>query len=275
MSGWVKLHRSILENPLYFSEDFNRTHAWIDLILLANHKEGFFFKRGIRVDVKRGQVGYDLDSLGKRWGWSRGKVERFLTMLENDGQIVRQKNNVTSLISISKYEDYQSDDKAKVNPKDKPNGNKQECKEIIDKSIINKIIFETGFSELKNESEFIVKKFHSLYESNYKVWLDAKFGKWIQDYAKLKKEFGETYINKFSAIYTELAMQKMQFYKCNDFEFKNYKSLGGLLKKQKNDIHVYEKLLEISKDRYSNNQKWIDEYNANLEMFKQIKENGK
>ena len=156
------------------------------------------------------------------------------------------------------------------------NKNKDENKDNnINNDINDNIIFETNISELKNESEIIVKKFHSLYESDYKVWLNAKFGKWIEDYEKLKKEFGETYINKFSAIYTELAMQKMQFYKCSDFEFKTYKSLGGLLKKEKNDIYVYEKLLEIGKDRYSSNQKWIDEYNANLEMFKQIKENGK
>ena len=101
-----------MDNPLYFSEPFNRSMAWIDMLLLANHSDNFFFKRGIRVDVKAGQIGYDLESLGKRWKWSRGKVERFLDMLEMDKQIVRQKTNVTTLISIVNYIDYQTDDKA-------------------------------------------------------------------------------------------------------------------------------------------------------------------
>jgi hypothetical protein len=118
MSGWIKLHRQIMENPLYFSEPFSRTQAWIDLLLLANHKENYFFKRGIRVDVSIGQVGYDIDSLGKRWQWSRGKVERFILHLEKEGNVVRQKNNVSTLISITKYKEYQADSK----PKDKPNG---------------------------------------------------------------------------------------------------------------------------------------------------------
>jgi hypothetical protein len=130
MSGWIRLHRKITENPLYFSEPFNRSMAWIDLLLLANHSENYFFKRGIRVDVKVGQIGYDLDSLAKRWKWSRGKVERFILMLENDNQVVRQKTNVTTLISIVNYKEYQTDDKPNRKPSSKANGNKQECKEL-------------------------------------------------------------------------------------------------------------------------------------------------
>lgn len=130
MSGWIKLHRKITENPLYFSEPFNRSMAWIDLLLLANHADNYFFKRGIRVEVKVGQIGYDLDSLAKRWKWSRGKVERFILMLENDNQVIRQKTNVTTLISIVNYKEYQTDDKPNDKPNSKANGNKQECKEL-------------------------------------------------------------------------------------------------------------------------------------------------
>ena len=135
MSGWIKLHRKITDNPLYFSEPFTRSMAWIDMLLIANHSDNFFFKRGIRVDIETGQIGYDLDTLGKRWKWSRGKVERFLQMLEKDEQIVRQKTNVTTLISIVNYKEYQTDDKPNRKANDKPNSkaneNKQECIRII------------------------------------------------------------------------------------------------------------------------------------------------
>lgn len=148
MSGWIKLYRKITENPLYFSEPFNRSLAWIDMLLLANHADNYFFKRGVKVDVKVGQIGYDLDSLAKRWKWSRGKVERFIKFLENDNQIVRQKTNVTTLISIVNYKDYQIDDKpnSKANNKpndkanDKANGNKQECKELKERKELNTIL---------------------------------------------------------------------------------------------------------------------------------------
>jgi hypothetical protein len=142
MSGWIKLHRKITENPLYFSEPFNRSMAWIDMLLIANHSDNYFFKRGIRVEVKVGQIGYDLDTLGKRWQWSRGKVERFMQMLENDNQIVRQKTNVTTLISIVNYKEYQCDSKADSKPNRKPNnkadGNKQELKELKEENIYRK-----------------------------------------------------------------------------------------------------------------------------------------
>lgn len=151
MSGWIKLYRKITENPLYFSEPFNRSLAWIDMLLLANHADNYFFKRGVKVDVKAGQIGYDLDSLAKRWKWSRGKVERFIKLLENDNQVVRQKTNITTLISIVNYKDYQTDDKAndKANSKpnskanDKANGNKQECKELKERKELNTILSDS------------------------------------------------------------------------------------------------------------------------------------
>jgi len=118
-NGWIKLHRKITDNGFYFSEAFSRGQAWIDLLLLANHTKNFFFKRGIKVEVLKGQTGYDVETLSQRWMWSRSKTERFLMALETEQQIVRQKSNVTTLISIVNYELYQAED----NPNDKANGN--------------------------------------------------------------------------------------------------------------------------------------------------------
>lgn len=106
-NGWIKIYRKITDNPLYFSEPFTRMQAWIDLLILANHNESFFYVRGNKVVVKRGEVGYSQENLAKRWCWSRWKVNKFLTDLEREQQIVQQKNKVTTLISILKYEDYQ------------------------------------------------------------------------------------------------------------------------------------------------------------------------
>ena len=122
MEGWIKLHRRIVENPYYFSEPFTRSQAWIDLLIIANHREGFFFKRGIKVIVKVGEVGYDLDTLSKRWRWSRGKAERFLNELEKDNQIVRQKTNITTILSIVNYSKSQTDRKANDKPSSKADG---------------------------------------------------------------------------------------------------------------------------------------------------------
>jgi hypothetical protein len=105
--GWIKLHRSIIDNVHYFSEPFTRMQAWIDLLLIANHKEGYLFIRGNKVVVGRGQIGTSSRSLAKRWMWSRGKVERFLNDLENEGQIEPLKTNLITLLSICNYDLYQ------------------------------------------------------------------------------------------------------------------------------------------------------------------------
>lgn len=107
--GWIKLHRKITENPMYFSEPFTRMQAWIDLLILANHSGKELYIRGNKVEVKRGEIARSTDSFAQRWRWSRGKVLRYFSHLENSHMIVQQKSHVITLLSICKYDSYQSD----------------------------------------------------------------------------------------------------------------------------------------------------------------------
>lgn len=109
MSGWIKLWRSSFDNPLYFAEPFTKWQAWVDLLLLANHKKNVTAVRGILVEVDRGQVLACEDFLAERWKWSRGKVRRFQSYLSSKTvqQIVLQKNNVRSIITVLNYDMYQ------------------------------------------------------------------------------------------------------------------------------------------------------------------------
>lgn len=118
MEGWIKLHRKILDSDIWKSEEFSRGQAWIDLLLLANHKDSYFIKRGNKVDVKRGQIGYSMKALSDRWLWSIGKVNRFLKMLENEKQIIIKKTQITTIITVINYSDYQeTENKRKTNGK--------------------------------------------------------------------------------------------------------------------------------------------------------------
>ena len=105
--GYFKFWRKLLHSDLWLSEKFSRGQAWVDLVGLANHKDGYIRVRGNRVEIPRGTVGWSAVRLGKRWRWSRGKVARFLDELETEQQIVQQKNAITSLIKIIKWDDYQ------------------------------------------------------------------------------------------------------------------------------------------------------------------------
>lgn len=103
----MKLWRKIAKNPIWLQESFTKGQAWVDLFLLANHKDGFITIRGNIITIKRGQVGWSEEKLGERWKWSRGKINRYLRWLETIQQIIRQKSHIISLITVKNYETYQ------------------------------------------------------------------------------------------------------------------------------------------------------------------------
>lgn len=106
-NSWIRLHRKLMDDPLYFAEPFTKMQAWIDLLLLANFADRVMFIRGNRVTIKRGQVAYSREWFSGRWRWSRGKIDRFLDMLERENMIGRQKSAVITCISILNYDAYQ------------------------------------------------------------------------------------------------------------------------------------------------------------------------
>ena len=110
-NSWIRLHRKLMDDPLYFAEPFTKMQAWIDLLLLANFADRVTFIRGNRVTIKRGQVAYSREWFSGRWRWSRGRVERFLLMLENDRKIVQQKSRLISIVTIVNYDFYQNSEK--------------------------------------------------------------------------------------------------------------------------------------------------------------------
>lgn len=107
--GWIKIHRKVLSHPMYYAEPFTRMQAWFDLLLLASRLPNVLYIRGNRVEIKPGTVAKSKEYLCGRWRWSRGKVNRYLDMLENEGMIVQQKSRVITCISIPKFEYYQLD----------------------------------------------------------------------------------------------------------------------------------------------------------------------
>ncbi len=111
--GWVKLYRQLSESKIWFCEPFTRGQAWVDLLLLANYEPSFYYKRGNKVEVGRGQVGRSEVELGARWKWSRTKLRKFLDGLENEQQIIQHKNTVSLIITIVNYEIYQEKEQQK------------------------------------------------------------------------------------------------------------------------------------------------------------------
>jgi len=131
--GWIKLHRQIEGNEFYFDNKFDHTHAWIDLLLLANHKKATVFIRGIEIHLKPGELCYSQVSLAKRWKWNERTVNNFLKMLESRQMIHSRITYVTTIITICKWKDYQESTEQSTEQNTEQsteqNTDKQECKE--------------------------------------------------------------------------------------------------------------------------------------------------
>lgn len=108
--GYIKLYRGIEDNPLWTQEPFTKSQAWIDLLLLTNHKTGYIrLRNGEMVEIQRGQCGWSMETLAKRWQWSRGKVKRFFGYLKTQKMIQQTDILNATVINILNYERFQND----------------------------------------------------------------------------------------------------------------------------------------------------------------------
>jgi len=153
MEGWIKLHRAIQDNDFWSSEPFSRGQAWVDLLLLANHKESFFYKRGNKVIVGRGQVGRSEVELSDRWKWSRTKVRKFLKDLEKEQQIKIAKSRITQVLTIVNYDFYQAKEQQTGQQKDNRKTTEEQQKDTY-KNEKNKEEGEEGKEKYPLISEF-------------------------------------------------------------------------------------------------------------------------
>lgn len=107
--GFILIHRTLFENPLLNTKPFCKGYAWVVLIGLANHKAGYIeVKNGTLVKVQRGECGYSEKALADLFGWSRGKLRRFLEQLKIEKMIQQKIVENHSIIKILNYIPYQT-----------------------------------------------------------------------------------------------------------------------------------------------------------------------
>jgi hypothetical protein len=106
-NGYIKLHRQIMNNEFYFAEKFSKSGAWIDLLLLANHKPATIFIRGIEIKLNSGDLCYSQLTLAKRWSWSDKTVKKYLDLLKSRRMIDFKGGRITTVISILNWSKYQ------------------------------------------------------------------------------------------------------------------------------------------------------------------------
>ena len=107
--GWIRLHRKSVENPLYFSEPFDKWHAWTDLLLMVNHEHKEFISKGQLVTLEPGQTITSMAILAERWHWSVNKVRRYFKLLCGMGMCTLNGTPYGTTITVVKWAFYQSE----------------------------------------------------------------------------------------------------------------------------------------------------------------------
>lgn len=106
-TGWISLHRQIQEHWLWEEKPYSKGQAWIDMLLLANHKDNKFLLGNELVEVKEGSFITSELKLMERWGWGKSKTRAFLDLLQSDEMIIKKSDRKKTTITIVKFSDFQ------------------------------------------------------------------------------------------------------------------------------------------------------------------------
>ena len=107
LDGYIKLHRKVLSNEMFLEVPFDRWRAFEFLMLNARYKPTDVMVKGKSIHLDVGQLISGEDALASKWGWSRGKVRRFLEQLESLNMIQRTGTPYGTVITIENYATYQ------------------------------------------------------------------------------------------------------------------------------------------------------------------------
>lgn len=106
--GDIRVNRSLFESDLWAHRPFSRGQAWVDLIGMANWKNNGVVIKGEIFDLKRGQLVGSYRFLAKRWGWGAKRVSNLCQTLKRQQRISLSTQHQTTIITICKYDVYQT-----------------------------------------------------------------------------------------------------------------------------------------------------------------------
>ena len=116
MSGFIAMQRDALDHPVL--HDAERFRAWFWLVANAAWRPTRSRISGQIITLKTGQLSFSIRFLAEAWGWSKSRVDRFLSELRSEGMIEtcskigtvagRKAGQAQSVITICNYAKYQT-----------------------------------------------------------------------------------------------------------------------------------------------------------------------
>lgn len=109
--GWIKLHRKIMESPMYLQMNSKQRDVMLCLLLMANHQEKEWLFNGVIYKVKPGQFVCSLEKIKEKCAKdvSIRNIRTSLKVMETYQFLTNESTNRNRLITICKWEEYQSE----------------------------------------------------------------------------------------------------------------------------------------------------------------------
>jgi hypothetical protein len=148
-TGWVKLHRKLLESSLF--QNHNAFIVFSACLMLASHEKKKFPFNGDDVDISPGEFVTGIHKLSEYCHISAQQARTALAYLKVTNRITIKTTNKFSLVKVNKWDDYQESNKQnnkQITNQQQTNNYNQELKELKNNTTVTKV---TGVIELNNE----------------------------------------------------------------------------------------------------------------------------
>lgn len=112
--GYIRVHRKLLEHPLFKDKPPSWLKIWFFILLRANWRSSVFRPRqGESIEVPAGSLITSLEKLGTHAGLSKEHARRCLDFLERTHSVTLQRTHHWTMITIVNWATYQQvDDEA-------------------------------------------------------------------------------------------------------------------------------------------------------------------
>lgn len=107
MSGYVRLHRTLLGHPAFRNDGEAMAFAW--MIMRASWKPSRVRYKGQGISLQRGQLAISVRDLAEALDRPKGWVERLLTRLKSETMVRTHCETGVNVITVCNYDEYQSD----------------------------------------------------------------------------------------------------------------------------------------------------------------------
>lgn len=211
MSGWIKLYRATLEDPI-ISKDSDYLAVWVLIYLEATHKEFKKIFKGKSILLQPGQLIIGRLQISTRLKVSESKVQRVLKCFESEHLIEQQTSNQNRLITILSW----ADDQLSEQPFEQQMNNQrttdeqrvntlQEGKESKDTKNKRDFIFDVNTDKIQTELNTLIETYGLTEEFNilHRNQIAACLNK--LDFTNNLKNF----INRFNGMYEKQTANKL------------------------------------------------------------------